>query len=151
MPDNTPKLDGDALVNDIVDNPTKYGFAWFVDSVEKSGMKLAGVPLVKHENVDLIRETFGDASCLASMDGTSRHVKNQAIVREARYADHHISYRALQILIVRNWLGQTTRRQTVVIENHYIALDGKSYKTEVEALAASKAWTIDQQQNQTQA
>lgn len=135
-------------VAEIVAKPELHGFVWFIGKVEKDGMVLDNVPLVKHTDVELLRKTFGDRMVLESMDGTSRHVSNQRVVRDAKWANRAIKVDDLKTLVVENMLGQKAgRRRQVVIEkvNVFTALDGKEYATATEAQAASLAWFIDQQ------
>lgn len=136
-------------VAEIIASPEKYGFSWLEDQkVEKNGMQLKGVPLVKHNDVDLLTATFGKAFWIDSANGTSRHVTNQRIVRDARFENHNISVAALKQLIVENMLGQkSSRKRTVITETVFAALDGKTYPTLVEAQAASMAFMVDQQQS----
>lgn len=143
-----PEVTNTPTVAEIVANPEAYGFAWYLDKVQKDGTVLDNVPLVKHLDVDKLRATFGDRFFLESADGTSRHVTNQRIVRDARYDDRKITVDALKTMIVENMLGQKSpRRRTVITERVFIGLDGKEYKTETEAQAASLAWMVDQKLN----
>jgi len=103
-------------VDDIIAHPEKYGFVWLENQkVEKDGMVLQPVPLVKHNDLDLLRKTFGDGLVLQAMDGTSRHVTNQRIVRDAKWAERSIKVDALKRLIVENMLGQKAARKRVVV------------------------------------
>ncbi len=134
------------LVAEIVANPEPHGFAWYVGAVERDGQQFRNAQLVKHLDVDKLRATFGDAFFLASSDGTSRHVTNQAINRNAWWDNKTIKPDALKRLVVENMLGmKSTRKRTVIVETKYMAADGQSYATEVEALAATRAWIVDQQ------
>lgn len=141
-------------VAEIVANPAAHGFVWFTGEVEKDGRTFKSAQLVKHIDVTLLRATFGDTFFTASMDGTSRHVTNQRINRDAWYSalgetpSRVPTELQLRTLIVENMLGQkSARRRTVVIETRYEAMDGKQYATQLEMQQANLAWFADQQIN----
>jgi hypothetical protein len=142
-------------VDSILANPSAHGFSWYEDKVAKDNTDLGLVPLVRHENVDLLRATFGDKFFLDSADGTSRHVTNQRIGRDMRWSDRKgATVDAIKRAIVENMLGMKAKRggrvtivKEIVEKPVFIGLDGKSYETLVEMQAASMAWMIDQQQN----
>lgn len=161
MPEDTPITPS---VDAIVAEPHLYGFVWYTDDVEKGGRTFKGAQLVKHVDVDLLRKTFGDTFFTASMDGTSRHVTNQRINRDAWWnalgetPSRNVTTDELRRLVVENMLGmKTARRRTVIIETKevptegYGALDGKVYPTQREAQEASMAWFVDQQPSREQA
>lgn len=138
-------------VSHIIAHPELYGFVWLENQeVQKDGMVLKPVPLVKHNDLDLLRKTFGDGLVLAAMDGTSRHVTNQRIVRDAKWADRNVKTDVLKRLIVENMLGQKTARKVRVVtvtEKVYEAMDGRTYATQLEMQQANLAWFADQQIN----
>ncbi len=139
-------------VAEIVSHPEKYGFSWYMDTVQKDGTVLPPVPLVKHLDVDLLRATFGDAVILASCDGTSRHVTNQRIARDMRWTNRAVSNDAIKTAIVENMLGMKAARRVTVVEKivvkeSFLALDGTKHETQESAQAASMAWLIDQEQS----
>lgn len=147
--DNTP------TVAEIVAHPELHGFVWFTGEVDKGGRTFKAAQLVKHIDVTLLRNTFGDGFFTASMDGTSRHVTNQRINRDAWYAglgetpSRIPTELQLRTLVVENMLGQkSARRRAVIIElvptEGYGALDGKIYPTQAEAQAASVEWFQNQ-------
>ena len=106
-------------VADIVVNPEKYGFSWYTDKVQKGDLGPWDVPLVKHNDVDLLRATFGDSFFLASADGTSRHVTNQRIARDAKSERPLTTAETIKTAIVQNMLGMKSKR-TVVKETWYV-------------------------------
>jgi hypothetical protein len=140
-------------VADIIAHPDAYGFVWLENQeVQKDGMVLKPVPLVKHNDLDLLRKHFGDALVLAAMDGTSRHVTNQRIVRDAKWADRNVKTDVLKRLIVENMLGQKAARKVRVVTitekvKTYEAMDGKEYATQLEMQQANLAWFAEQQIN----
>jgi len=138
-------------VDHIVAHPELYGFVWLENQeVQKDGMVLKPVPLVKHNDLDLLRKNFGDGLVLAAMDGTSRHVTNQRIVRDAKWADRAVKTDVLKRLIVENMLGQKTSRKVRVVtvtETRYEAMDGKTYATQLEMQQANLAWFAEQKIN----
>jgi len=139
-----PEQNATPDVADVVSHPEKYGFVWLENQkVEKDGMVLSPVPLVKHNDVDLLRKTFGDSFFTESMDGTSRHVTNQRIVRDAKWSERSIKVDALKVLIVQNMLGQkSARKRTVIIETKFslIMPDGefKTFDSKEQAVEAYK-------------
>lgn len=138
-------------VSHIIAHPELYGFVWLENQeVQKDGMVLKPVPLVKHNDLDLLRKNFGDSLVLAAMDGTSRHVTNQRIVRDAKWADRAIKTDTMKRLIVENMLGQKTARKVRVVtvtETLYEAMDGVKYATQLEMQQANLAWFAEQQIN----
>ncbi len=138
-------------VSHIIAHPELYGFVWLENQeVQKDGMVLKPVPLVKHNDLDLLRKNFGDGLVLAAMDGTSRHVTNQRIVRDAKWADRSVKTDVLKRLIVENMLGQKTARKVRVVtvtETRYEAMDGKTYATQLEMQQANLAWFAEQKIN----
>lgn len=141
----------DDVVNDIVSNPERFGFSWYEDHVAKDGTDLGLVPLVRHLDVEKLRATFGDKFFLDSADGTSRHVTNQRIGRDMRWADRKAATpEAIKRAIVENMLGQKARRGgrvTIIEKPVFVALDGTKHETQTEAEAASLAYMMDKQLN----
>lgn len=141
----------------ILADPKAHGFEFFTDTVRHEGRAFNEAQLVRHLDVDLLRATFGDALVLTNMDGTSRHVTNQRINRDAWWnalgetPSRKVTKDELQRLVVENMLGIVATRKTRVIEKivekiRFEALDGNVYDTREEAQAASMAWVVDQKQ-----
>lgn len=150
MEKTMPETNANISIDDVIDHPDRYGFVWLENQkVEKDGMVLTPVPLVKHNDLAKLTATFGDGLVLAAMDGTSRHVTNQRIVRDAKWANRSIDQRSLKRLIVENMLGQKAARKVRVVEvikKTFAGMDGQEYDTFEQMQAANLAWFVDQQQ-----
>jgi len=123
MPDNITKLTGDALINDIVDNPEKYGFTWGNFQVREGDMGPWDVPLPRHDNLELLRTSFGDHLFMAK---TSRHVTNQRIARDIMSRRPLTNARVIKVAIVQNMLG--IRSRAVAAVKTYLA-GGQEFAT----------------------
>jgi hypothetical protein len=124
-------------VADIVANPEAYGFAWYVGKVEKGDFGPWNVPLVRHLDVDLLRDTFGDRFWLDNADGTSRHVTNQRIARDMKADKPLTTDLAIKTAIVENMLGMKSKRRTV-IETTVFSFGGVKYPTLAEMQEAAR-------------
>lgn len=127
-------------VKDIVAHPEKYGFKWGMGPVQKpQGTVLANdAPHVVHDDVALMTEHFGPSYFLdIANGGQSGKVRDQAITREALYADRKVSRDDLKTMIVQRMLGMAKARNVRTVEKHYGA-DGLEYATREAAIEASK-------------
>lgn len=115
-------------VAEIVANPKAYGFEWFTDTVRKGDLGPWTVPLVRHTDVDLLRNTFGDRFFLDNADGTSRHVTNQRIGRDLKAEKPLTTELTIKTAIVENMLGMKSKRRTVV-ETEIFRYNGVKYDT----------------------
>ena len=150
MPEDTK-----VSVEEIVANPAAYGFEWFTATVEKDGRKFEAAQLVRHIDVNLLRQTFGDAFFLEQANGTSRHVTNQRINRDLWWnalgesPSRKVTRDELRIAVVESMLGRkAARRRTVVVETKFWVMmpDGelKTFNSKEEAVAAYKAALAEQ-------
>lgn len=129
-------------VDAILANPEAHGFR-FVDGKVSEKDATWRVPLVEHLDVDKLIATFGKASIIASLDGTSRHVTNQRIARDLMSEDATTKPDEIKRAIVENWLGMKSRRRTVVTEIVY-EFGGVKYANRTERdEAARRAYTED--------
>jgi hypothetical protein len=155
-------MDQNEKLEDMIDNPTKYGFEWGFEKVSKQADKSANskivvcdkAPVIVHKDVALMTEHFGAGYFLASANGTSARVRDQRVVRDACADDLQIrtKTRELQRLVLLAALGQKSSRVTVVekiVEKQvFTAIDGTTWPTQGEAMAHSID-VMQAQQDQT--
>jgi hypothetical protein len=135
------------MIEDIIANPHKYGMEWRYDWTPAKGTGKDKVlmrgevpaPLPYVIDAKLFMESFGGSLLTSAFNGTSGRVEAQDVVRTEIEKNRKISDSDLQRAIVRSVLFAIRRvgggggTRTVFIVN------GKQFKTEAEALAASKA------------
>jgi hypothetical protein len=122
----------------IVAHPTEFGFHWIEGKVQKGDLGPWSVPLVKHDDVDLLRATFGDEFFLNSADGTSRHVTNQRIARDMKAERPRCTADEIKTAIVQNQLGMKSRRTRTVVEVTKYSFGGKTFDKVEDAQAYAR-------------
>jgi hypothetical protein len=134
------------MLEHIIANPQEYGFEWRYDWTPAKGTGKDKVlmrgkvpaPLPFAIDADLFSRSFGGTLLTQAFNGTSGRVEAQDVVRTEIEKNRKITDSDLQRAIVRSVLFAIRRvgggggTRTVFIVN------GKQFKTEAEALAASK-------------
>jgi hypothetical protein len=148
-------MDNETMLKMVAD-PKPYGFAWAYGPVakgqgDKAQVLMNDAPFIQHEDLALIRQTFGDEYVKSALNGQAPKVQAQRIVRDAveDNLDIRKNMKELKLMVLRGAFGLKGSRQPVVVKvevETFIGLDGAKYATLQEAQAASMAFMIDQQQ-----
>lgn len=137
--------------SEIVTNLTAYGLTFVTDPIHTEKRLLRkDAPVVKIMDVGKFLATVPDANeiLVAAMDGSSIRVQSQRVVRDTLTDAPMTTNEALRLLVIeriilRNKAPRRAPAPVVVEKPTYVAMDGKSYGTKLEARQANIAVLID--------
>lgn len=138
-------------ITDMIAHPEKYGFSWGYGSLNKAGMELTKTaPYMVHENLERLREVFGDEYFLAIANGTSGRVRDQ-LLRNDIYENRDLLKQPeeLKRIVLERAFGRKPRSARVTVVEKlvevrtYVADDGTEFTDKGECLAHN----IDLKQN----
>ena len=131
-------------ITDMVANPEKYGFSWDSGPLNKAGMELTkAAPFMVHQDLNRIREVFGDEYILNMANGTSGKVRDQ-LLRNDIWEDRSLVNRPEEMkeIVIGRALGRTRGRATrvtvvekIVEVRSWVADDGTEFTDKAECMA----------------
>lgn len=130
-------------INDLIANPSKYGFEWGYGALEHKGMRIAErAPYIVHRDLDLMRKHFGDQYFLDCANTRSGRVRDQTI-RTDIYDDRPLAKDDLRMktMVLQRALGVAARKSRVTViekiveKRVYVANDGTEFTDKAEMMA----------------
>lgn len=130
-------------LNEMVSNPSAYGFEWGFGPLHKNGMEICkAAPYIVHKDFKRLCEVFGDDYFLASANGQSARVRDQ-LLRNDIWDNKSLANDtdAMKRIVLERALGTRARKSRVtIIEREvqvkvYVADDGTEFTDKAEYLA----------------
>lgn len=141
-------------IADIIANPAKYGFEWGYGELHTGTgaaktLVIKDAPHMVHTDIQKIRDTFGDAYVMDSLNGTSRRVVDQRLRVDIQ---DNLALRsnqdAMKRIIIGRALGarKSPTRVTVVekLVQVFVANDGTEFTDKTECLAWNMALAAEE-------
>lgn len=135
------------MSNDLRNPTDEDGFVWEIEPVSKQAgenpkdrVEVGKGPIMVVRDVAKFDAVF-PGLILNALDGSSIRVQNQGIVRRMLLKDKHVTEDAMKDAVIASFKGVRTRSAPAP---KFMGADGKTYTSEIEAKAASKAFLLDQ-------
>src|ERR1043166_578379 len=153
MPEDAKvSTDLDAMIEDAIVNPAKYGFEWRYGSLNrKDGNSKIQItdraPYAFVTDLGLHRQFMGDGRITSAINETSFKVQDQEL-RAVLLDDLKLRHddTGMKRWVLNNRFGRASRSKVVVIQEIYVANDGQQFPTAAEALAHNVDLQLAKQQ-----